>query len=97
MSSTKLDYLTNMSVTAALTSKVNSTDGTDDVLASRHDFVNEETFFVLKVDITSVAVFVQRLGFLVVFHRLDRDEEAGAVIEGTGHLSLGYWSGHLGW
>lgn len=71
MSSAKLVYLTNMSVTASLTSKVDSTDGADDVLASRHDLVNEETLFIFKVHITSVAVVMQGLGFLVASHLLD--------------------------
>ena len=51
--------------------------------------MDQKPHFIRKVNVTSAAVLMLRLTFLVSLHLLDRPEQTGAVTKGTTHVPLG--------
>jgi hypothetical protein len=86
-------HLANVSVTAALASKIDAADGTDDVLVA-FDLVDQVSFLVLKVFVAAGAVFVFGGAALVFLHLLDGVEAARAVRKSAEHLLGCSWDRH---
>lgn len=76
-----------MTVTTSLASKLDSTDRAGDMLPTL-DLMDQETGLVLKIDVTSGAVFMLGVDFFVLFHLLNRHEATRTTVEGTGHAAL---------
>lgn len=81
-------HLTDVAITASFASKIESTNRAGDMFLSTK-LVHEESHVILKVHVTSAAVLMLRVAFLVPLHLVDCPEEMRAVVKGTGHVPLG--------
>ena len=75
-----------MNITTTLAAKLDAADGTDDVPVAL-DLVDQQTLFVFKVLVASLAVFMSWVMGFVFLHVVDGGEEASAVAIGAGHLA----------
>lgn len=85
-------YLANVGIATTLRTKVDTTDGTDNVFIAL-DSVDQVALLILKVFIAQLAVLMVDLGDLVPHHFLDGIESEEAVGKGAAHFARSF-GGH---
>lgn len=82
-----------MDVTTTFAAKLDAADGTYDVSVA-FNLVDQQTLFIFKVLIASLAVLMSRIMSFVLLHLVDGGEELSAVAIGARHLAASHDSRH---
>lgn len=89
-------YLANVGVAATFAAKLNTTNGTDNVLIAL-DLVDQQALFVFEIFVTSAAVLMLGIYGFVFLHLVLSFEDAPAErVVGAVHLLSGCILSHCG-